>query len=200
MIAHLRGTLLEKTPGQVVIESGGVGYELTIPLSTFSAIGEPGTSVSLFVHTHVREDTLALFGFSTRLEKDLFQRLIAVSGVGPRTAVALLSGLGAEALVAAVRARDVRRLATVPGIGRKTAERIALEVADRIESLARGAALPARGPARMRDDLVSALLNLGYNARAAEEAAGAAIDAHPADAPAAGFEVLFRRALSSLAR
>jgi Holliday junction DNA helicase RuvA len=199
MIAHLRGTLLDKQPGSVVVEAAGVGYELAIPLSTYTVIGEPGETVALHVHTHVREDALALFGFGTRLEKDLFQRLIAVSGVGPKTAVALLSGLGAEALIAAVRARDVRRLSSVPGIGRKTAERIALEIADRIEALSRGAALPARGPARMQDDLVSALLNLGYNARAAEDAAAAAMD-EKETSPPAGFEALFRRALRSLAR
>jgi len=200
MIAHLRGTVLDKAPGSVVIEAGGVGYELTIPLSTYATLGEAGASVALHVHTHVREEALALFGFATRLEKALFQRLIGVSGVGPKTAVALLSGLGAEALIGAVRARDVRRLATVPGIGRKTAERIALEIADRIEALARGAALPAKGPARMQDDLVSALVNLGYNARAAEDAVAAAIEGQEAGVPSVGFEALFRQALRSLAR
>lgn len=199
MIARLRGVLLDKRPGQVVVDVAGVGYELVVPLSTYAALGEAGAQVTLHTYTHVREDALALFGFATRIEKLLFERLIAVGGVGPKTAVALLSGLGAESLVAAVRARDVRRLATVPGIGRKTAERIVLELADRIDTFARDADLPAQGPGRMRDDLVSALGNLGYNARAAEEAAAAVMRDAPSEAPA-GFEVLLKRALHALSR
>lgn len=196
MIARLSGTLLEKNPGLVVLDVGGVGYEVTIPLGTFRALGEPGCRVDLHVHTHVREDTLALFGFATRLEKDLFVRLLAVSGVGPKTAVALLSGLGAEPLVEAVRRRDIRRLSGAPGIGRKTAERIALDLADRLEALAAPEAPPG-SPVGMKEDLVSALVNLGYNARAASEAATGALDGAPAEPP---FEDLLRRALRTLSR
>jgi Holliday junction DNA helicase RuvA len=195
MIARLSGTLLEKSPGLLVLDVAGVGYEVTIPLGTFRAVGEPGGRIELHVHTHVREDTLALFGFATRLEKDLFVRLLAVNGVGPKTAVALLSGLGAEPLVEAVRRRDIRRLSGAPGIGRKTAERIAVDLADRLDALA-----PADRPAGaggVQEDLVSALVNLGYNARAASEAAAGALDGAPAEPP---FEDLLRRALRTLSR
>jgi len=195
MIARLNGRIVEKQPGRVVVDAGGVGYEVTVPLSTSASLGEPGSEAVLFIHTHVREEILALYGFATRLEKELFVRLLAVGGVGPKTAVALLSGLGAGPLLEAVRGRDVRRLASAPGVGRKIAERIVLEVGDRIESLpGDGAAAPGSGP---RDDLVSALVNLGYNARAATEAAGAALERARADQP---FDDLLRRALRTLAR
>ncbi|HYV19192.1 MAG TPA: Holliday junction branch migration protein RuvA [Verrucomicrobiae bacterium] len=196
MIARLSGTLLEKNPGLLVLDVAGVGYEVTIPLGTFRVLGEPGARVELHVHTHVREDTLALFGFATRLEKELFVRLLAVNGVGPKTAVALLSGLGAEPLVEAVRRRDIRRLSGAPGIGRKTAERIALDLADRLESLAAPDRRDA-APGGMKEDLVSALVNLGYNARAASEAAAGALDGAPSEPP---FEDLLRRALRTLSR
>jgi Holliday junction DNA helicase RuvA len=195
MIARLSGTLLEKSPGLLVLDVAGVGYEVTIPLGTFRAVGEPGSRIELHVHTHVREDTLALFGFATRLEKDLFVRLLAVNGVGPKTAVALLSGLGAEPLVEAVRRRDIRRLSGAPGIGRKTAERIAVDLADRLDALA--PADRAAGAGGVQEDLVSALVNLGYNARAASEAAAGALDGAPAEPP---FEDLLRRALRTLSR
>jgi Holliday junction DNA helicase RuvA len=202
MIARLSGTLIEKRPGAVVIDVGGVGYEVTIPLPTFRGLGEPGTHVEIHVHTHVREDTLALFGFATRREKDLFVILLGVNGVGPKTAVAMMSGLGAEDLIDAVRRRDVRRLSSVPGIGRKTAERIVLEVADRMGSLERvpgdvGAA--GMSGVGLRDDLVSALVNLGYNARAAATAAGRALD-DAGQAPPPEFEAVLRHALKSLSR
>jgi len=202
MIARIRGTLVDKHPGLIVVDVGGVGYEMTIPLSTYRDLGETGSPVDLHVHTHVREDALALFGFGSRLEKELFVRLIAVGGVGPKTAVALLSGLGAADLVEAVRQRDVRRLATVPGIGRKTAERITIELADRIEALTLAAGVVATRPAAraLRDDLASALENLGYNARSADEAAAAAMEAEAAAGRAPAFEGLLKRALKMLAR
>jgi Holliday junction DNA helicase RuvA len=201
MIARIRGTIADRHPGLVIVDVGGVGYELTIPLSTYRNLGEVGSPVDLHVHTHVREDTLALFGFASRMEKDLFVRLIAVAGVGPKTAVALLSGLGAEDLVDAVRRRDVKRLAMVPGIGRKTAERIAIEVADRLEAVAvpAGATAPGATARRLRDDLASALVNLGYNARSADEAAGRALEAEAATGVAPAFEAVLRRALRALA-
>lgn len=202
MIARIRGTLVDRRPGLIVVDVGGVGYEMTIPLSTYRDLGETGSPVDLHVHTHVREDALALFGFGSRLEKELFVRLIAVGGVGPKTAVALLSGLGAADLVEAVRQRDVRRLATVPGIGRKTAERITIELADRIEALTLAAGVVATRPAAraLRDDLASALENLGYNARSADEAAAAAMEAEAAAGRAPAFEGLLKRALKMLAR
>ena len=202
MIARIRGTLVDKHPGRIVVDVGGVGYEMTIPLSTYRDLGETGSPVDLHVHTHVREDALALFGFGSRLEKELFVRLIAVGGVGPKTAMALLSGLGAADLVEAVRQRDVRRLATVPGIGRKTAERITIELADRIEALTLAAGVVATRPAAraLRDDLASALENLGYNARSADEAAAAAMKAEAAAGGAPAFEGLLKRALKMLAR
>lgn len=202
MIARLSGTLIEKRPGAVVIDVGGVGYEVTIPLPTFRELGEAGTHVELHVHTHVREDTLALFGFATRREKDLFVILLGVNGVGPKTAVAMMSGLGAGDLVDAVRRRDVRRLSSVPGIGRKTAERIVLEVADRMATLERDAGdagTAGMDTGGLRDDLVSALVNLGYNARAAGTAAARALD-DAGQAPPPEFEAVLRRALKSLSR
>ena len=195
MIARLAGTIVEKHPGLAILEVSGVGYELTIPLGTYRAMGEPGSRTELHVHTHVREDTLALYGFATRLEKDLFVRLLAVSGVGPKTAVALLSGLGAEPLVEAVRQRDIRRLSGAPGIGRKTAERIALDLADRLDSLSVTAGAVAA--AGVREDLVSALVNLGYNPRAASDAAAGALEGAVPEPP---FEDLLRRALRTLSR
>jgi len=203
MIAHLAGTLLEKQPGTAIVDVGGVGYLVAIPLSTYDEMGEPGERVRLHVHTHVRDDAILLFGFHTLLEKDLFCRLIGVSGVGPKTALAVLSGIGAVTLLDVVRSRDVARLSTVPGIGRKTAERIVLDLADRIESLrpsvdrgtARGGddAAPAQG---LRQDLVSALVNLGYNARVAAEAAGRVLQT--SDTPGAPFQVLLRQSLRIL--
>jgi holliday junction DNA helicase RuvA len=203
VIARLRGALLEKRPGSVVVEVNGVGYEVTVPVGTYTALGEVGGTVELHVHTHVREDMLALFGFGKRLEKELFVRLLAVNGVGPKTALALLSGLGADRLVEAVRQRDVKHLASVPGVGRKTAERIGLEIGDRLASLTQ--ASEAAGPgapatrATLRDDVVSALENLGYNARAAAEAAEGAFRAAGRDG-APTFESLFKQALRSVSR
>lgn len=201
MIARLIGTLVEKHPGSVVLDVAGVGYEVAIPLSTYRTLGEPGARVELLVHTHVREDILALYGFATRLEKELFVRLLGVNGVGPKTAVAVLSGLGAEDLLEAVRRRDLVRLATVPGVGKKTAERVLLELADRVAALAAGSKPGATGPRASipEDDVVSALVNLGYNPRAAAEATARALDA-PAGTGPVPFEELLRRALRTLAR
>jgi Holliday junction DNA helicase RuvA len=200
MIAHLSGTLIDKDFGRAVVDAGGVGYEVTIPLSTYSALGDPGSRVELHVHTHVREDLIALFGFVTRQEKHLFARLIEVNGVGPKTAIAALSGLGPEELIDAVRQRDAKRLASIPGIGRKTADRILLEVAEKIEALASeapdGKATTVAGSARQ--DLFSALLNLGYNARAASEAVDRALPG--GSGPLPPFEILLRQTLRILSR
>ena len=204
MIARLSGTLVDKQPGSAVVDVGGVGYQVSIPLSTYDGLGEIGGRVELHVHTHVREDTLALFGFHTARDKEIFVRLLAVSGIGPRTALAVLSGLGAADLIDAVRARDVARLSSVPGIGHKTAERILVDLADRLESLAApgedatAAGHGTAGRTDLRQDLVSALLNLGYNARVAADAAGRVLRGAPAPPPP--FQTLLRETLRILSR
>ena len=206
MIARLAGTLLTKQPGRAVIDVGGIGYEVLIPLSTYYEIGDPGSRVELHIHTHVREDMLALFGFRTGREKELFVRLIGVSGIGPKTAIALLSGLETGELIEAVRQRDGGRLASIPGIGRKTADRILLELVDRLDAIetADASAAAGSGPggvavgASVRQDLVSALVNLGYNARVAGEAAGRVLKGRGGHAPP--FETLLRETLRVLSR
>lgn len=199
MIARLAGTLLDKQPGSAVVDVGGVGYQVSIPLSTYEEIGDPGSRVELHVHTHVREDAIALYGFHTLFEKEIFTRLIGVSGIGPRTALAVLSGLGAGDLIESVRTRDVARMSSVPGVGRKTAERIVVDLADRIESLRPVAGGAGRGgPADLREDLVSALVNLGYNARVAADAAGRVLQG--AGSPPAPFQALLRETLRILSR
>jgi Holliday junction DNA helicase RuvA len=174
MIALLRGTLLEKSPSRLIVDVSGVGYDVLVPLSTFYALGEPGGAVTLRTHTHVREDVIALYGFLTRLEQDLFERLIAISGVGPKLALAVLSGIEPAELIRAVRTRDVARLTAIPGVGKKTAERIGLELKDRLPASMQAVAGPAPAAAaagdHLRDDLLSALLNLGYHRPVAEKA------------------------------
>jgi len=198
MIARLVGTLVDRRPGRVVVDVGGVGYDLSVPLSTYYDLGEPGCHVELHVHTHVREDALLLFGFRTSREKDLFARLISVSGIGPRMAIAVLSSLGPEELVNAVRQRDVATLSKVPGIGRKTAERVVLELVDRLDPPAGSVAAVARGGDPVREDLVSALVNLGYNPRIAADAADRTLKG--AGGTKAVFETLLRQSLKSLSR
>ena len=197
MIAHLRGRLAEKEPGRLVLDVGGVGYEVHVPLPTFCEVGEPGAMVSLRIHTHVREDTLALFGFASRLELDLFERLIGVNGVGPKLALAVLSGIEPRDLVQAVRRGEHARLNAVPGVGRKTAERIGLELKDKLPAPgAEGVEEPRPGPdGDLRDDVLSALVNLGYQRPVAERAAEAALRGDPG-----GFEATLRAALRELAR
>ncbi|HEY8537127.1 MAG TPA: Holliday junction branch migration protein RuvA [Vicinamibacterales bacterium] len=194
MIARLRGTVLEKAPTRVVLDVGGVGYEVHVPLSSFADIGEPGSTLTLHVHTHVRDDAILLFGFSTSLELSLFERLITVSGIGPRVALAVLSGLPPSELVEAIAAADLARLTSIPGVGRKTAERMVVELKDRISAFA--AAAPAETGGGTREDLVSALVNLGYHRAAAEKAVNQAL----ASVPDGGFEGALRHALRSLTR
>jgi len=172
MIALLRGTLVDKAPNRLIVDVAGVGYDVQVPLSTFYVLGESGAAVTLRIHTHVREDTIALFGFATGLELELFERLIAISGIGPKLALAVLSGIEPADLIKAIRLQDVARLTSIPGVGKKTAERIGLEMKDRLPAAAPGAeATPAASPhEQMRDDLVSALMNLGYQRPAAEKA------------------------------
>lgn len=173
--------LAEKGASRVIVDVQGVGYEVLVPLSTFYVLGEAGHAVTLRIHTHVREDQLALYGFMTRLEQDLFERLIAISGVGPKLALAVLSGIEPAELVRAVRVQDVARLTAIPGVGRKTAERIGLELKDRLPASAQAAIqAPAGTPGdRLRDDLLSALVNLGYHRPLAEKAVERVVKATP---------------------
>jgi Holliday junction DNA helicase RuvA len=169
VIAQVRGRLLRKEPQEAIVDVGGVGYRVAIPLSTFYRLAEPGVQVTLLTHTHVREDALSLFGFLTAAEQALFERLIAVSGVGPKLALSILSGIEAPDLVAALRASDVARLTRIPGVGKKTAERLVLELKDKVRGLAASdEAAPAGAAPSSREDLVSALVHLGYSRPEAE--------------------------------
>jgi len=199
VIAHLRGRILEKQPTRVVLDVGGVGYDVAVPLSTFYGLGEPGSDIALRVHTHVREDALALYGFSTALELDLFNRLISISGIGPKLALAVLSGIEPPDLVGAIERGDLARLTAIPGVGKKTSERIVLELKDRLPraqvvEAADGAAVPATG---LRDDLLSALMNLGYHRPLAEKAVDAALKTTGREA---GFERTLKQALREVAK
>ena len=194
MIAHLRGKLLEKHPQQAIIEAGGVGYDVLISVATFSTLPADGTEVSLFIHTQVREDTLALYGFLTREEKRVFERLITVSGVGPKLAITIQSGLSTERLVGAIRGQDHASLSQIPGIGKRIAERLVVELKDKLEDMSMAPQSIASGPAA--DDVLSALVNLGYQRALAQKAiaAAAAKDKSVAD----NFEQLFRAALAGM--
>ncbi len=197
MIAFLRGQLLEKQPGRVIVDVQGVGYDVAIPLSTFYPLPEPGGEVSLRIHTHVREDALALFGFGTPLELHVFERLIAISGIGPKLALAVLSGIEPQELVAAVQHGDIARLTAIPGIGKKTAERIGLELKDRLPLAVVSASAVELAPgAGVRDDLISALLNLGYHRPLVERA----VDASLAAPGEPTFERKLKQALQELAK
>jgi len=194
MIAHLRGNILEKHPNQVIVDAGGVGYDVTIPISTFSALPAAGAEVRLRIHTHVREDTISLYGFLTLEEKALFEKLIGISGIGPKLAVTVLSGLPAADLVTSIRQGQVERLVRIPGVGKKTAERIVLELRDKLDMLGSSAAAaqPETVPtSALEQDVLSALVNLGC-ARAAAEAA---VRKARTEGLAEGFEPFFRRAL-----
>ena len=199
MIASLRGRILEKSPNRVVVDVNGVGYDVSVPLSTFYGLGEPGSDIALRIHTHVREDALALYGFATPLEQDLFARLIDVSGIGPKVALAVLSGIEPLELIRAIERADVARLTSIPGVGRKTSERIVLELKDRLPrvqlaAVAAGAAEPESST--VQDDVLSALVNLGYHRPLAEKAAASAVKAMPD----AGFERTLKQALRELAK
>ena len=194
MIAQLRGTLADKRPNQLIVEVGGVGYLVNIPLSTFYAVGGLKEEVVLLVHTHVREDQLALYGFLTAREKHLFEMLLSASGVGPTLALKILSGMSADELAPAIREGDIARLTRIPGVGKKTAERMVVELRDRLAATEKDAA-PTAGRGGVAGDVVSALLNLGYDSRAAE----AAVERAGRDGGAgANFEALLRAALHEL--
>jgi holliday junction DNA helicase RuvA len=191
MIAHLRGRILEKHPSHVILEAAGVGYEVTISVPSFSGLPAEGKEVSLYIHTHVREDTLALYGFLRREEKQLFERLIGVSGIGPKLAMTVLSGIAADTLVTALRGNDLPALTRIPGVGKKTAERMVLELRDKLDGLA---SAPVPPPvSRMEEDVVSALVNLGYQRSPAEHAAKRALENAGASA---SFEQVFRQTMS----
>jgi holliday junction DNA helicase RuvA len=198
MIAHLEGRLLRKSPQEVVVDVRGVGYRVSIPVSTFYRLGEEGSDVRLLIHTHVREDALVLFGFESSREQALFERLIAVSGIGPRLALTILSGIEPPQLIDALRSGDLARLTRIPGVGRKTAERLVLELKDKLADIAppvSQTALPTPPASPVEDDLLSALANLGYSRPEAEKAVDRAIRE---DGGAGRFEDLLRRALQIL--
>jgi Holliday junction DNA helicase RuvA len=195
MIAHLRGTLLEKHPNLVIVDTGGVGYEVTIPVSAYSSLPETGAEVQLHIHTHVREDALLLFGFVSAADKALFEKLITVSGIGPKLAVTALGGLTAPDLAAAIREGSVEQLVRIPGVGKKTAERMVLELRDKLDLLpgiARAAAASAKSAFNTtEEDVISALANFGVARPAAEAAVTKAKSANEGN----DFDGLFRRAL-----
>jgi Holliday junction DNA helicase RuvA len=199
VIAYLRGTILEKHPNRLIVDVAGVGYDVFVPLSTFYDLGEPGNQIALRIHTHVREDVLLLYGFATVLEQDLFERLIGVSGIGPKLALAVLSGIEPPELVRAIERGDVARLTGIPGVGKKTSERIVLELKDRmprVQVAAVGAGGVASEAPRLRDDLLSALMNLGYHRPLAEKALDAAIKS----TPEGSFERTLKQALREVAK
>ena len=194
MIAHLRGRLIAKRPNQAVVEAAGVGYDVSITIPTFSDLPSAGSEVALHIHTHVREDAIALFGFLQAEEKQLFERLIQVSGIGPKLAITILSGMPAAEMVSAIRAGDIARLTRIPGIGKKTAERMVLELRDKLEGF--GECPLAKLATPVEEDVLSALVNLGYQRVAAERALAAAAG----NGQTTSFDVLFRDALSSLSK
>ena len=195
MIGFLRGVLMQKNPQELLLDVGGVGYRVLVPISTFCRLGDQGALAQLLIHTHVREDQLVLYGFATSSELGLFERLIAVSGVGPKVALGVLSGIEADDLVHAIRANDVARLTRVPGVGKKTAERLILELKDKIASFHPETSQPA-APSPKRNDLLSALDNLGYSSAEAERAAAEALRLHPE----ASLGDLLREALRIISR
>ena len=196
MIAHLRGKLLAKHPNQAIVETGGVGYDVTISVPTFSDLPAIGDEVTLHIHTHVREDLIALYGFLRLAEKRLFEKLITVSGIGPKLAITILSGIAADEMVSAIRGNDIARLTRIPGIGKKTAERMVLELRDKLpsEGVAESPAMPA--VSAVEEDVLSALMNLGYQ-RAAAERALASVEKN---GKGSSFEVMFRQTLGVLSK
>jgi Holliday junction DNA helicase RuvA len=196
MIAHLRGTLLFKHPNQVVVETSGVGYEVNISVPTFSELPANGSEVALHIHTHVREDLIALYGFLRPAEKQLFEKLITVSGIGPKLAITILSGMAANEMAGAIRGNDLARLTKIPGIGKKTAERMVLELRDKLPETAGTAASTVPAISAMEEDVLSALVNLGYQRAAAEKALASAVKNGKSDS----FDAMFREALAGLSK
>ncbi|HUR32454.1 MAG TPA: Holliday junction branch migration protein RuvA [Vicinamibacterales bacterium] len=197
MIAHLRGRIFDKQPNRIIVDVNGVGYDVAVPLSTFYGLGDAGAEIALRIHTHVREDALLLFGFATRLEQELFERLISVSGIGPKVALAVLSGIEPGDLIKAIQRGDLARLTAIPGVGKKTSERIVLELKDRLPRVEHTPAPEGAdtAPSALKDDVLSALMNLGYHRPLAEKAVDTAVKAGVGD-----FEQTLRQALRELAR
>ncbi len=193
MIAHLRGKLLAKHPNQAIVETGGVGYDVTISVPTFSELPGVGGEVALHIHTHVREDALALYGFLRSSEKVLFEKLITVSGIGPKLAITILSGMAAEEMVNAIRGNDIARLTRIPGIGKKTAERMVLELRDKLPPEKHGEIAAAPALSAVEEDVLSALVNLGYQRTAAEKALASV-------SKTGQFDTIFRAALAALSK
>lgn len=196
MIAHLRGKLLSKHPNQAIVETAGVGYDVTISVPTFSDLPGAGSEVALHIHTHVREDVIALYGFLRISEKALFEKLISVSGIGPKLAITTLSGMPADEMVAAIRSNDLARLTRIPGIGKKTAERMVLELRDKLPEAGLAAAPAVPTMSAVEEDVLSALINLGYQRAAAEKALTVA----GKNGKSASFDTLFREALAALSK
>src|SRR5437588_13032790 len=196
MIAHLRGKLLAKHPNQAIVETGGVGYDVTISVPTFSDLPAVGAEVTLHIHTHVREDLIALYGFLRPAEKRLFERLITVSGIGPKLAITILSGMAADEMVSAIRGNDVARLTRIPGIGKKTAERMVLELRDKMPEPGTPSAVAASGITTMEEDVLSALVNLGYQRGVAEKSLAAVVK----NGKSGSFDTMFREALATLSK
>lgn len=197
MIAHLRGRVFSKSPNQVIVECAGVGYDVAISVATFSTLPNEGAEVALHIYTNVREDQIALFGFAERQEKRLFEKLLTISGIGPKLAITVLSGISSDRLVTAIRSGDHATLTRIPGIGKKTAERVVLELKDKLEDMAAPAAegsVTHHGPAG--DDAISALVNLGYQRPAAQKAVEAALAREPELSKE--FEGLFRAAMAAM--
>ncbi len=194
MIAHLRGRLIAKHPNQAIVEAAGVGYDVTITVPTFSDLPTLGSEVALHIHTHVREDAIALFGFLRADEKQLFEKLITVSGIGPKLAITILSGMATADMVGAIRANDHARLTRIPGIGKKTAERMCVELRDKLEGF--GAPQPVVSHSAVEEDVLSALSNLGYQRAGAEKAVERAVQS----AGRENFDAIFRAALGALSK
>ena len=195
MIAHLRGRLIAKHPNQAIVEAAGVGYDVTISVPTFSDLPPTGAEVELHIHTHVREDALALYGFLRRPEKQLFEKLITVSGIGPKLAITILSGMATAEMVGAIRSNDFARLTKIPGVGRKTAERMCVELRDKLDGFAEPQPAAAARSA-IEEDVMSALTNLGYQRALAEKAVERAMQS----AGRENFDTIFRAALGSLSK
>jgi holliday junction DNA helicase RuvA len=201
MIAYLRGKLLAKHPNQIVVETGGVGYEVNISVPTFSELPANGSEVALHIHTHVREDLIALYGFLRPTEKQLFEKLITVSGIGPKLAITILSGMAAEEMAGAIRGNDVARLTRIPGIGKKTAERMVLELRDKLPPAAGTSTPTVPEMSATEEDVLSALLNLGYQRAAADKALASAVkNGGGKSEKSASFDTLFREALAGLSK
>ncbi len=194
MIAHLRGRLIAKHPNQAIVEAGGVGYDVNITVPSFSDLPALGAEVALHIHTHVREDMIALYGFLHAEEKQLFEKLITVSGIGPKLAITILSGMATAEMVGAIRSNDFARLTKIPGIGRKTAERMCVELRDKLEGF--GAPQPVASRSAVEQDVISALVNLGFQRALAEKA----VERAGQSADRENFDAIFRAALGALSK